>query len=59
MNMKSNVLFSKAMIAVFTFHLIFVFSLLPFTLFPKAIKQYFYIYYLLINGAVFIILPYC
>lgn len=60
MNMKSNVLFSKAMIAVFTFHLIFVFSLLPFTLFPQAIKQYyFYIYYLLINGAVFIILPYC
>lgn len=57
MNMKSNVLFSKPTIAVFTFHLIFVFSLIPFS--PKAIKQYFYIYYLLINGAVFIILPYC
>lgn len=50
--------FSEAMIAVFTFQLIFaVFS--PTYLLPEAIKQYFYIYYLLINGAVFIILPRC
>lgn len=57
MNMKSNVHLADD--SCFKFHPFLCFLSHLSTLFPQAIKQYFYIYYLLINGAVFIILPYC